>query len=54
MMNFDKYVEMLGEFNSTTVIEALIHALQYGDETSCAKDETTYQSSFALYAENDR
>ena len=48
MMNFDKYVEMLGEFNSTTVIEALIHALQYGDETSCAKDETTYQSSFAF------
>ena len=47
-MNFDKYVEMLGEFNSTTVIEALIHALQYGDETSCAKDETTYQSSFAF------
>ena len=48
MINFDKYVEMLGEFNSTTVIEALIHALQYGDETSCAKDETTYQSSFAF------
>ena len=48
MMNFDKYVEMLGEFNSDTVLEALIHALQYGDETSYAKDETTYQSSFGF------
>lgn len=48
MMNFDKYVEMLGEFSSDTILEALIHALQYGDVTSCTKDETTYQSSFAF------
>lgn len=48
MKNFDKYIEMLGDFNSTTVLGALIHALQYGDETSYAKDETTYQSSFAF------
>lgn len=48
MMNFDKYVEMLGEFNSDTVLGALIHALQHGDVTSCTKDETTYQSSFAF------
>ena len=50
MMNFDKYVEMLGEFNSDTVLGALIHALQHGDEVSYAnpKDETTYQSSFAF------
>lgn len=48
MMNFDKYVEMLGDFNSTTVLGALIHAIQHGDETSYAKDETSYQSSFAF------
>ena len=48
MINFDKYVEMLGEFNSDTVLGALIYALQHGDVTSCTKDETTYQSSFAF------
>ena len=42
MINFDKYVEMLGECNSPTVIDALICALQYGDEAYCAQDETTY------------
>ena len=48
MIKFDKYVEMLGDFNSDTVLGALIYALQHGDVTSCTKDETTYQSSFAF------
>ena len=48
MKNFDKYVEMLGEFNGHTILDALIYAVQHGDKTSDGNDRVTYQAAFTF------
>lgn len=48
MKNFDKYVEMLGEFSGYDVLEALIYAVQHGDDVVNGEDDFTYQASFAF------
>lgn len=48
MKNFDKYVEMLGDFNGHTILDALIYAVQHGDKTSDDNDGFTYQAAFTF------
>lgn len=48
MKGFSKYDKMLGEFNGYTVFEALLYAIQHGDETSDGNDRFTYQAAFTF------
>lgn len=48
MKGFSKYDKMLGDFNGHTILDALIYAVQHGDETSDDNDRFTYQAAFTF------
>ena len=48
MKGFSKYDKMLGDFCGYDVLEALIYALQHGDDVVNGEDDFTYQASFAF------
>ena len=48
MKGFSKYDKMLGDFCGYDVLEALIYAVQHGDDVVNGEDDFTYQASFAF------
>ena len=48
MKGFSKFDKMLGDFCGYDVLEALIYALQHGDDVVNGEDDFTYQASFAF------